>query len=113
MPSHYQVIASYAVIGNICRAALVGMEAPLTGSVSAHRFSERLRCHSRDSPRVLLDARALAIVFFYALGTAAGGVGAPWPIGTLVGTGSHTTVFGYLAAAALLLMAARVKALIG
>src|SRR5438874_9582729 len=34
-----------------------------------------------------LEARALAIAFFYAVGTAIGGVASPWLFGTLVGTG--------------------------
>lgn len=61
-----------------------------------------------------LETRALAIAFFYSLGTAAGGVVAPWLFGTLIGTGSRTAVFyGYLAAAALMLAAAGVEAWIG
>jgi MFS family permease len=34
-----------------------------------------------------VEVRALAIAFFYALGTGIGGVGAPWLFGALVGTG--------------------------
>lgn len=57
-----------------------------------------------------LEIRALAIAFFYALGTAFGGIVAPWFFGTLIGSGSATNVFyGYLIAAALMLGAAFVE----
>jgi MFS family permease len=61
-----------------------------------------------------LEARALAIAFFYALGTAFGGVAAPWLFGTLVGSGERGAVFaGYLLGAGLMLGAALVEAAIG
>jgi MFS family permease len=61
-----------------------------------------------------LEMRALAIAVFYALGTAAGGIVAPWFFGDLIGTGSRTYIFyGYLAAAGLMLVAALVAALFG
>ena len=57
-----------------------------------------------------LETRAMAIAFFYSLGTAAGGIVAPWLFGTLIGTGSRTAVFyGYLAGALLMLAAAGVE----
>lgn len=57
-----------------------------------------------------LEARALAIAFFFALGTAAGGVAAPWLFGTLIGTGSRQNVFyGYAAGALLMFLAAVVE----
>jgi MFS family permease len=57
-----------------------------------------------------LETRAIAIAFFYSLGTAAGGVVAPWLFGTLIGTGSRTDVFyGYLTGALLMLVAAGVE----
>jgi len=38
----------------------------------------------------------MAIAVFFALGTAAGGVAAPWLFGVLIGTGSRESVFlGY------------------
>ena len=44
-----------------------------------------------------LEARALAIAFFYAVGTAIGGVASPWLFGILVSTGERGEVFlGYL-----------------
>jgi hypothetical protein len=44
---------------------------------------------------------------FFAFGTAAGGVAAPWLFGALIGTGERVAVFGgYGLAAALMLIAA-------
>jgi MFS family permease len=57
-----------------------------------------------------LELRALAIAVFYALGTAAGGVAAPWLFGALIGTGERVAVFwGYALGAALMLFAAFVE----
>jgi MFS family permease len=57
-----------------------------------------------------LELRALAIAVFYALGTAAGGVAAPWLFGALIGTGERIAVFwGYALGAALMLVAAAVE----
>lgn len=61
-----------------------------------------------------VETRALAIAFFYALGTATGGIAAPWLFGTLIGTGSATAVmYGYLFAAFLMVAAAIVEIVIG
>jgi MFS family permease len=61
-----------------------------------------------------LEIRALAIAFFYALGTAIGGIVAPWLFGTLIGSGSAVNVFyGYLIAAALMFGAAIVELVYG
>jgi len=61
-----------------------------------------------------LEVRALAIAFFYALGTAIGGVAAPWLFGLLVGSGERGAVFlGYLLGAALMIGAACVELAIG
>ena len=61
-----------------------------------------------------LETRALAIAFFYSLGTAAGGVAAPWLFGSLIGTGSRLEVFwGYLGAALLMLAAAGIEGMYG
>jgi MFS family permease len=54
-----------------------------------------------------LEIRALAIAFFYAVGTGVGGVIGPWLFGVLIDTGSRASVFGgYLLGAALMLSAA-------
>jgi len=61
-----------------------------------------------------LETRALAIAFFFSLGTGAGGIVAPWLFGTLIGTGSAWLLFyGYLAAAALMIAAAVIEILFG
>jgi MFS family permease len=61
-----------------------------------------------------LEARALAIAFFYSVGTALGGVAAPWLFGLLIGSGERGAVFlGYLFGAALMLAAAATELLIG
>jgi len=59
-----------------------------------------------------LEIRALAIAFFYAIGTGIGGIAGPLLFGALIGTGSRTSVFaGYLFGAALMIGAAVVAAL--
>jgi MFS family permease len=61
-----------------------------------------------------LEMRALAIAVFYSAGTAVGGVVAPWFFGRLIDSNSRTELFwGYLVAAALMLMAAVVEATLG
>jgi MFS family permease len=61
-----------------------------------------------------LEARALAIAFFYAVGTGLGGVAAPALFGALVGSGERGAVLlGYLLGAALMLAAAIVELVIG
>lgn len=58
-----------------------------------------------------LEIRALAIAFFYAVGTGVGGVVGPWLLGALIETGSRTSVFGgYLLGAVLMIGAAGVAA---
>jgi MFS family permease len=59
-----------------------------------------------------LEMRALAIAFFYAIGTGVGGVLGPWLLGALIDTGSRGSVFaGYLLGAALMVIAAGIAAL--
>jgi MFS family permease len=61
-----------------------------------------------------LEARALAIALFYAVGTALGGVVSPWLFGALVGSGERSAVFaGYLFGAALMIAAALTELAIG
>jgi len=57
-----------------------------------------------------LEIRALAIAFFYAVGTGVGGAGAPWLLGVLIDTGSRSSVaLGYDLGAALMIAAALVE----
>ncbi len=61
-----------------------------------------------------LEMRAMAIAIFYALGTAAGGIFAPWFFGHLIGTGSRFLIFyGYLCASVLMFIASGVAAWLG
>jgi MFS family permease len=61
-----------------------------------------------------IEARALAIAFFYAVGTTFGGVVSPWLFGTLVGSGERGAVFeGYLFGAVLMVIAALTELAIG
>jgi MFS family permease len=58
-----------------------------------------------------VEIRALAIAFFYAVGTGVGGVIGPWLFGILIDTGSRVSVFaGYLLGSALMIAAAVVAA---
>jgi MFS family permease len=61
-----------------------------------------------------LEIRGLAIAVFYACGTFAGGVAAPFIFGLLIQTGSRANLFyGYLSGAALMIAAGIVEAMIG
>jgi MFS family permease len=61
-----------------------------------------------------LEARALAIALFYALGTLLGGAVSPWLFGVLVGSGERGAVFaGYLVGAGLMIAAAATEFAIG
>jgi len=58
-----------------------------------------------------LEIRALAIAFFYAIGTGIGGVAGPFLFGLLIDTGSRWSVFGgYLFGAVLMLAAGLIAA---
>ncbi|HVX15315.1 MAG TPA: MFS transporter [Pirellulales bacterium] len=57
-----------------------------------------------------LETRGLAIAVFFSIGTAVGGVAAPWLFGSLIASGSATSLlWGYLLAAGLMLGAAVVE----
>ena len=61
-----------------------------------------------------VEVRALSIAFFYALGTAIGGIGAPWLFGALIGTGEPVAIaWGYALGALLMLAAAAVALWLG
>jgi MFS family permease len=61
-----------------------------------------------------LEVRALAIAFFYAIGTGIGGVVGPWLFGSLIDTGSRWSLFvGYLFGSVLMLAAAFIAARYG
>jgi MFS family permease len=105
-----------AIVGYLFRDGLVGatvLTACWTGIfffASAAASSAYLTV-SESFP---LEARALAIAFFYAVGTATGGAAAPYLFGALIGTGERTEVYlGYLFGAALMIGAAAVELAIG
>jgi MFS family permease len=57
-----------------------------------------------------LEIRALAIAFFYAIGTGAGGVAGPWLFGALIDTGSRSSVAaGYLLGSFLMIAAGLIQ----
>ncbi len=57
-----------------------------------------------------LEIRALAIAFFYAIGTGIGGAAGPWLFGLLIDTGSRSSVAaGYLLGAVLMVAAAAIE----
>ena len=61
-----------------------------------------------------LEMRALSIALFYSLGTALGGVVAPWLFGVLIGTGERGAIaWGYAFGASLMLIAAAVTIKLG
>lgn len=61
-----------------------------------------------------LEIRAFAIAIFYAIGTLAGGVGAPLLFGWMIGTGSKTALFtGYLVGAFLMIIGGLTEAWLG
>jgi MFS family permease len=58
-----------------------------------------------------LEIRALAIAFFYAVGTGVGGVAGPLLLGALISTGSRSSVaIGYFIGALLMIVAAGAEA---
>jgi len=61
-----------------------------------------------------LEIRAVAIAFFYAIGTGLGGVAGPLLFGALIASGSRESVFmGYLLGSALMIVAAGIEWLWG
>jgi MFS family permease len=61
-----------------------------------------------------LEVRAFAIAIFYAVGTLAGGVGAPLLFGWIIGTGSKIALLsGYLVGAALMMIGGLTEAWLG
>jgi MFS family permease len=61
-----------------------------------------------------LEIRALAIAFFYAIGTGIGGIAGPWLFAALIDTGSRASVFiGYLIGSILMIGAAIIQARFG
>jgi MFS family permease len=105
-----------AVVGDLFRLDLVGA-AGLTACWSAIFFfasAAASAAYLTVGESFPLEARALAIAFFYAVGTACGGIASPYLFGSLVGSGERGAVFlGYLLGAALMIAAAIVALVCG
>ena len=105
-----------ATVGYLFREGIVGAAA-LTGCWTGIFFfasAAASAAYLTVSESFPLEARALAIAFFYAVGTACGGAVAPYLFAALIGSGERGNVFlGYLFGAALMIGAAIVELLIG
>jgi len=105
-----------AIVGYLFREGLVDAR-QLTWCWSAIFFFASAAASSAYltvSESFPLEARAFAIAFFYAVGTALGGAVAPWLFGVLVASGERGAVFGgYLFGAALMIGAALTELAIG
>ena len=105
-----------AVIGYLFSRDLVSAQALTIGWVIVFFFASAAAssAYLTVSETFPLEIRALAIAFFYAVGTGVGGVVGPWLFGALIDTGSRTSVFaGYLIGAFLMIAAAVVQARFG
>jgi MFS family permease len=105
-----------AFVGWLFRQGLVGAASLTVGWTGIFFFASAAAsaAYLTVSESFPLEARALAIAIFYALGTALGGVAAPALFGALVGSGERGAVFaGYLVGAGLMLLAAFVEFAIG
>src|SRR5262249_54358599 len=105
-----------AAIGYLFMADLVSSHTPSVSLSVVFFFASAAASASylTVSETFPLEIRALAIAFFYAIGTGVGGVFSPWLMGALIETGSRQSVFiGYLLGAALMIAAAGVAALWG
>lgn len=105
-----------AIVGYLFRQDLVDA-ATLTACWSAIFFfasAAASAAYLTVSESFPLETRALAIAFFYAFGTAIGGVAAPWLFGVLIGSGERSEVsLGYLLGAGLMICAAAVELAVG
>jgi len=105
-----------AVVGYLFRENLVGAAALTACWTGIFFFASAAAsaAYLTVSESFPLEARALAIAFFYAVGTATGGAVAPYLFGALIGTGERAEVYlGYLLGAALMIGAAAVELAIG
>jgi MFS family permease len=117
------ITGSYAVTGVLLAATALLFE---HGSLSAVSMTVAFACvfffasaaassaYLTVSESFPVEVRALAIAVFYAVGTALGGIAAPWVFGTLIGTGDPLAIGGgYLFGAALMGIAAIIEAWLG
>jgi len=117
------ISGSYAVTGVLLAATALLFE---NGLLSAVSMTVAFSCvfffasaaassaYLTVSESFPVEVRALAIAVFYAVGTALGGIAAPWVFGSLIGTGDPRAIGGgYLFGAALMGIAAIVELWLG
>jgi len=105
-----------AIVGYVFREGLVGAAALTACWTGIFFFASAAAsaAYLTVSESFPLEARAMAIAFFYAIGTACGGAVAPYLFAALIGSGERGNVFlGYLFGAGLMVGAAIVELLIG
>jgi MFS family permease len=105
-----------AVIGTLFRDGMLGAVALTACWTGIFFFASAAAsaAYLTVSESFPLEVRALAIAFFYALGTGLGGIVAPSLFAWLIGTGERGNVFlGYLLGAGLMIGAAIVELAIG
>jgi MFS family permease len=105
-----------AIVGYLFREGLLGATALTAGWSCVFFFASAAAsaAYLTVSESFPLEVRALAIAFFYAVGTASGGVVAPLLFAWLIGSGERGNVYlGYLFAAVLMIGAAIVELAIG
>ena len=97
-----------AATGFLFARALIGAEAQTVCWMVIFFFASAAAssAYLTVSETFPLEVRALAIAFFYAVGTGVGGIVGPWLFGVLIDTGSRVSVFGgYLLGAVLMIVA--------
>src|SRR5262249_39655742 len=102
-----------AVVGYLFSRDLVSVEAITVGWMIVFFFASAAASSAYLTVGEIfpLEIRALAIAFFYAIGTGVGGVVGPWLLGALIDTGARTSVFvGYLIGSILMIGAAAIQA---
>jgi MFS family permease len=105
-----------AVVGTLFRDGMLGAVALTACWTGIFFFASAAAsaAYLTVSESFPLEVRALAIAFFYALGTGLGGIVAPSLFAWLIGTGERGNVFlGYLLGAGLMIGAAIVELAIG
>src|SRR5580704_5206120 len=105
-----------AVVGDLFRDGMLGAVALTACWTGIFFFASAAAsaAYLTVSESFPLEVRALAIAFFYALGTGLGGIVAPSLFAWLIGTGERGNVFlGYLLGAGLMVGAAIVELAIG
>ncbi len=117
------ITATYAVTGALLGATALLFEAGVLSAVSMtiafscvffFASAAASSAYLTVSESFPVEVRALAIAVFYAVGTALGGVAAPWVFGTLIGTGDPRAIgSGYMFGAALMVLAAIVESWLG